>query len=120
VSKNIRKAQELSPQNPRVFYLVGMSYYHTPGILGGGFKKGLYYLQQAETLFWAEKKKNLKSHIPQWGFSTCLSFIGNIYLKKDMLYEARQYYNKALKINPFDKQAKKGLEDIVKIYISKE
>ena len=112
VSKNIKNAQELAPQNPRVLYLVGMSYYHTPGVLGGGFRKGLSYLQQAEVFFQAEQKKNLELHIPQWGFSTCLSFIGNIYLKKDMFSEAKQYYTKALDINSFDKQAKMGLVKI--------
>jgi tetratricopeptide (TPR) repeat protein len=89
-----------------------MSYYHTPGILGGGFKRGLSYLQLAEDFFQAEQRNNQDPHIPQWGFSTCLSFIGNVHFKKDMFSEAKQYYTKALNINPSDKQAQKGLNAI--------
>lgn len=109
VLKATKKAASADSVNPRVYYLTGMSYYHTPRLMGGGFETGLKYLLKADTLFERESiesKDNLK---PRWGHSTCLGFAGNIYLKKGMRADAETYFKKALAINPEDKIARKGL-----------
>ena len=112
--KLIKKALENEPENPRINYLIGMSYLFTPKYLGGGVNKGLTHLLKAHKFF--EKEVNIKPmpFSPRWGHSTCLDFIGKAYIKLKNNKEAESYFKKALTINPEDKLAKSGLEELTK------
>lgn len=112
VFDNINRSLALDSTNPRIYYLVGMSYYHTPGILGGGFKTSREYLLKAETYYDLEQKKGNNPLKPAWGYSTCLSFLGNIHLKKKQYDRSKVYYKKALRVNQEDKLALMGLKNL--------
>ena len=112
--KLIKTALENEPENPRIHYLIGMSYLFTPKYLGGGVKKGLTHLLKAHKFF--EKEVTIKPmpFAPRWGHSTCLDFIGKAYIKLKNYKKAESYFKKALTINSEDKLAKSGLEELTK------
>ena len=112
VMSSIKAALAVDSTNPRVQYLAGVSYYNTPALLGGGVDKGLPYLLKAEELYRREAAKSSLPDIPRWGHSTCLGFIGKAYTKKKNYTSARRWYGRALDVNPSDKMAKKGLEQL--------
>ncbi len=111
VGKDRDKALALDRFNPRVHYLTGVSFWHAPEILGGR-DKALKPLLEAEKLFEKEKKKAKGKLLPSWGQSTCLAFIGDMYLEQNKISNASEYYNKALEINPEDPLAKRGLKKL--------
>ena len=106
-----KQALSLNPENPRVHYLTGASYFHAPGILGG-VEKSLEHFLRAEALFEQEAIAGKDSLKPQWGYSACLAFIAQVYVKVGNKKEAEHYYKKALRINPHDKLAQKGLAQL--------
>ena len=111
VGKDRKKALALNMSNPRVHYLTGISFWYAPEILGGR-EKALEHLLEAEKLFEMERQKVKEKLLPCWGQSTCLAFIGDIYLEQKKINKAREYYNKALEINPEDPLAKRGLKKL--------
>jgi len=114
VSKLIEAGLEIEPENPRVHYLIGVSYLFTPKYLGGGVKKGLTYLLKAHNFFEKEADITPRPLEPRWGHSTCLDFIGKAYIKLKNSKEAENYFKKALTINPKDTLAKSGLDKLAK------
>jgi hypothetical protein len=62
---DIQSAKELNPDNPRMYFLEGMSKYHTPKAFGGGKKKALPYFEKAAELFAKEKDDDVTR--PYWG-----------------------------------------------------
>ena len=62
---NIQSAKELNPDNPRMYFLEGMSKFHTPKAFGGGKKNALPYFEKAEVLFAKEKGDDVTK--PYWG-----------------------------------------------------
>lgn len=111
VGKDRDKALILDGLNPRVHYLTGVSYWHAPEILGGR-EKALSHLLEAEKLFEKEKQNTKDRLLPRWGYSTCLAFIGDIYLDQKKNRNAQEYYYKALDINPADPLAQRGLKKL--------
>lgn len=108
-----RHALRNDPRNPRAHYLIGTSYFHAPGILGGR-EKGLEFFLKAEKLFEEEAKEARQPTQPTWGYSSCLTFIGRTYQDMGRSKEAEAYFRKALSVNPQDKLAQKGLEALGK------
>ncbi|MBD3346123.1 MAG: hypothetical protein GF401_13785 [Chitinivibrionales bacterium] len=115
VMNAIERALEAGPDNPRVYYLVGVSYYNTPSFLGGGAAKGLDYLLKAHELFAGEAKRPDNPLSPDWGYSTCLAFIGKVYMSEKEYEKARIWFNNALVVNPQDKLAKRGIRELARI-----
>ena len=111
VGKDRDKALALDSLNPRVHYLTGVSFWHAPEILGGS-DKALEHLLEAEKLFEKEKQNTKDRLLPRWGYSTCLAFIGDIYLEQKKNRNAQKYYYKALDINPADPLAQRGLKKL--------
>lgn len=105
------KALKLAPDNPRAYYLTGMSYYYAPEILGGK-ANGLPFLLKAEKLFEAEGKKPHDPVDPLWGYGSCLTFIGKTSQALGKMGDAGKYYRKALAVNPKDQLAQAGLESL--------
>ena len=60
----LQKAEMLYANNPRVFYLQGMSLFNTPVQFGGGKDKAKLVFEKAITLYKAEKPQAL---YPDWG-----------------------------------------------------
>jgi len=60
----LKKAMSLNPNNPRVYYLQGMSVFGTPEQFGGGKAKAKPIFQKAVDLGKAEQEKPL---YPHWG-----------------------------------------------------
>jgi tetratricopeptide (TPR) repeat protein len=104
-----KQARKLSPDSPRVLYLLGMNRYYGPSLLGGK-SEGLKLLLAAEKLFEAEAGKAGGPFEPRWGRSTCLVYIGKTYETLGKPAEAEEFFRKALKLNPQDKLAKSELE----------
>ena len=111
VMKYKKQALASDPENPRVHYLTGTSYYHAPGILGGR-EKSLEHFLKAEELYEREIHSNKGPLQPQWGYSTCLAFTAKVYVKAGDVERAEEYFTKALRVNPKDKLARKGLDDL--------
>ncbi|MEW6517179.1 MAG: tetratricopeptide repeat protein [candidate division FCPU426 bacterium] len=106
------QALNLNPDNPRVHYLTGVSLWMSPEIFGGGAKQALAHFLKAEELFEAEAGKKHPPLDPAWGYSTCLSFIGDVYAKQGEWQQAYRYYQKSLMANPQDQRAQEGLDRI--------
>jgi tetratricopeptide (TPR) repeat protein len=112
VMKHKARAFENGPGNPRVFYLMGMSYYHGPGILGGA-GKALESLLQAEELFQQRSQEKSGPLEPRWGHDHCLTFIARVYRDEGNLERAEAYYRKALGVNEKNRMARKGLNALL-------
>jgi tetratricopeptide (TPR) repeat protein len=96
-------------ENPRTYYLMGVSTLRAPGFLAS--KAGaLKLLLRAEELFEFERKKDLPPVEPTWGYDHCLAFIGECYTELGEPGRAREYYLKALRLNPGHGIALKGIE----------
>ena len=108
VGKDRSRALALNSENPRVHFLTGVSFWYAPELLGGK-EKALEHYEEAEKLFALERAKKQDPLMPVWGYSTCLSFIGDLYAEHKDMVKARQYYEKSLKVNPNDPLAAKGL-----------
>lgn len=111
VGKDRDRALAINISNPRVHYLTGVSFWHAPEILGGR-DRALEHLLEAEKLFKNEKQELKDKLLPGWGRSTCLAFIGDIYLEEKKVRNAGEYYRKALEINPEDPLAQRGLKEL--------
>lgn len=108
VRRHQRLALKYGPDNPRVHYLIGSSYYHAPAILGDR-RQALTYFLKAEVLFEHEASLPADPLRPRWGHSSCLTFIGKLYDASGESRKADQYYRKALKVNPRDRLAQQAL-----------
>ena len=62
--KYLQKAKQLSPNNPRIYYLEGAGIFGTPEQYGGGKAKAKPVLQKAVDLYKADQPKPL---YPHWG-----------------------------------------------------
>jgi len=60
----LKKAMELNPNNPRLYYLQGMSVFGTPEQFGGGKDKAKPILQKAVDLYKTDQPKPM---YPHWG-----------------------------------------------------
>jgi len=63
-SANLDTAMKLNPDNPRLYYLKGMSIFNTPVAFGGGKEKARPLFEKAVALYKDEKPKTL---YPNWG-----------------------------------------------------
>jgi len=73
-SEDLGKAKEMNPNNPRMYYLQGVSKFHTPKMFGGGKKAALPYFEKAEPLFAAENSTDITK--PYWGKNENAYFMG--------------------------------------------
>ncbi len=106
-------ALKYGPKNPRCYYLIGMSYFHGPGWMGGP-KTSLRFLMKAAGLFQAEKKRSAAPGEARWGHSACLAFIAQVHQKTGRPGQALTYYQKALAVNPKEQNARWGLAALQK------
>jgi tetratricopeptide (TPR) repeat protein len=109
LTKHQRLAVEYGENNPRVQYLLGVS-----TIQGRedpeSAKKGLPILLKAESLFARERNADRPPLQPCWGYDHCLVFIGRAYRCLGDPDTAKEYFEKALKVNPSSQLAERELQ----------
>jgi hypothetical protein len=64
-SQNLDKAKEINADNPRIYYLQGMSAFFKPKMFGGGKKAAAPYFEKAEGLFAKQSEEDITK--PYWG-----------------------------------------------------
>ena len=73
--ENLKKAKEFNENNPRIYYLKGISVFYTPKMFGGGKNNAKSFFEKAKALFDVESKASpLK---PYWG-----SFANEDYIRQ--------------------------------------
>jgi len=65
--EDLENAQEINPDNPRMYYLQGVAKFFTPKAYGGGKKTALPYFEKAEGLFTKEAAAGKDITMPHWG-----------------------------------------------------
>ena len=92
------KAFEKSPENPRVYYLKGVSDLYTPVEYGGGADAAVKTLTKSVELF---EKENIQDPLlPSWGKDEAYTFLAIAYSQKGEKDKAEELFQKALEINP--------------------
>ena len=72
-SENLEKAKAINADNPRIYYLKGVSLFYTPAAFGGGRKKAKEYLEKAKPLFAKQDKSSILK--PYWGEFQCDDYL---------------------------------------------
>ena len=97
-NKQIDKALELAPENPRVLMLDGTGLLYTPSMFGGDTEKAIAQFQKAAKQF--EKFTPKDSTMPHWGRVEVYAWLGQGYEEEEQYEEAKKAYEKALELNP--------------------
>jgi tetratricopeptide (TPR) repeat protein len=63
--KALAMAKKLNPDNPRIYYLTGISLFYKPEAFGGGGKKAKPFFEKAKALFTAQQNRSIVN--PAWG-----------------------------------------------------
>jgi tetratricopeptide (TPR) repeat protein len=107
VENLISDAQKLSPENPRVLYVLGNSYFHKPGLFGGSAKKACDIWARGAALYEREQKDRAIKGIvasqvlePDWGQMETYAWLGQCYDYLGDLKNAHAIYKRALLVNP--------------------
>jgi tetratricopeptide (TPR) repeat protein len=111
LKKHQSLALKYGEDNPRVQYLLGVNTIEASKGLDG-VKNGLAILLKAESLYAREKEEDCPPLQPRWGYDHCLVFIGRAYRSLADPGTARQYFEKALKINPSSRLAERELRSL--------
>ncbi len=106
-----KRALELDPENPRIWYLMGVSYHLAAGRFGSEVK-ALEYLTRADELFERDEPGRRAFHYPAWGHAHCLMFLGEIHREQNDKKEAERFYRKALAVNPYLDGVRKLLKEV--------
>jgi hypothetical protein len=112
VFRLLDQAVQADSLNPRIRYLIGVSYLFTPSLLGGGIDKGLTELLHANRLFAIESTQTLAPWEPRWGYGLSLAFTGFAYIRSKQFESARFWLNKALELNSNNRMAQAALEEL--------
>ncbi len=104
-------ARKLSPDNPRVLYLAGMSRFYGPPMLGGK-EEALKLLLAAEKEFATEARRPAAPAEPRWGRVSNLVYAGKTQAVLGAAAEARKCYRQALELDPQDRLARAELEKL--------
>lgn len=97
-NKEIDKALQLAPNNPRVLLLDGIGLLFTPSMFGGDTEKAITQFNEAAKEF--EKFTPKDETMPHWGKVEVYAWLGQAYEKQKQYEQAKQAYEKALKLNP--------------------
>ncbi len=96
--KEMEKAMELEPKNPRNYLIAGWSAYFSPKLFGGGKEKARTYFEQAITFF--DSFKVTDPLLPDWGHDEAYAWLGMAQTEAEEFEAAKTNFNKALEINP--------------------
>jgi tetratricopeptide (TPR) repeat protein len=96
--KEMGKAKELEPKNPRNYLIAGWSAYFTPKMFGGSNDKAKKYFVQAIAYF--DSFQVTDPLLPDWGHDEAYAWLGVAQMKDEEFEGAKTNFNKALEINP--------------------
>ncbi|NVO10667.1 MAG: chitobiase/beta-hexosaminidase C-terminal domain-containing protein [Bacteroidales bacterium] len=94
----LKTAEKIAPNNPRLYYLRGISNMYTPEVFGGGLDKALADFNLAILNF--KKYKITDNTLPDWGFDETYYYMAQIYERQNDIVKADFYYSKSFEINP--------------------
>jgi len=97
-NKQIDRALDLAPDNPRVLLLYGIGLLYTPSMFGGDTEKAVIQFKEAAKQF--EKFTSEDVTMPHWGRVEVYAWLGQAYEAEDQYEKAKEAYEKALKIDP--------------------
>lgn len=112
VFQDFGRAEETTPENPRVFLLKGSYFLYVPPAYGGGPEAALPDLLKSETLFLKEKPSNPPE--PDWGKEEVYVYLGLAHKQKGDPVRAEEFFRKALAVNPAFGWARGELEALGK------
>jgi hypothetical protein len=72
-SKYLEQAKAINAENPRIYYLKGVSVFYTPTAFGGGKKRAKEYFEKAKPLFAKQDKSSILK--PYWGEKQCEDYL---------------------------------------------
>ena len=96
--KHISVAENIAPENPRVWVVKAISSYSKPKMFGGDKDVALEGFQKALELF--EQQDITNPLAPSWGHLDSYAWMGIIYMEKGQNAEAKSVFEKALAIDP--------------------
>lgn len=96
--KEMGKAMELEPKNPRNHLIAGLSAYFTPKMFGGGKEKAKNYFEQ--TIAYFDSFKVIDPIMPDWGHDEAYAWLGVAQVEDEQFESAGNNFNRALEINP--------------------
>ena len=92
-NRQLAKAQEIDPNNPRALLMLGVAKLQTPKVFGGSNKRALQLLQQG--------LKNIEQESDSpWGTVDIHLWLGRVFSKLKQPAKALVHYRKALEISP--------------------
>lgn len=95
--KLMQQAIEIEEDNPRVQLLQGLSYYFTPERWGGSKQLAKENFQKAAELFQIKLDNPV---LPDWGHSETYGWLGSVEIDLGDIDSAKEYFEKALEIDP--------------------
>jgi tetratricopeptide (TPR) repeat protein len=96
-NKEMDRALELGPDNPRVWLMRGMGAFHAPAVFGGGADRAERYLLKAVELY--ERDRPVPS-ASSWGRAEAYAWLGQLYAREKRGSDARRMYDLALREAP--------------------
>lgn len=96
--KEMGKAMELEPKNPRNYLIAGWSAYFTPKLFGGSKEKGMNYFEQAIAFF--DSFQITDPTLPDWGHDEAHAWLGMAKMEAEEFEAAKTNFDRALEINP--------------------
>jgi hypothetical protein len=74
INNGLDKAEEINPDNPRIYYLRGLLKYNMPVMMGGGTEVGIKLFQQSLQKFDTFRSKD--EFAPTWGRKEVVKYLG--------------------------------------------
>lgn len=96
IEELLTDAESAPENNPRPLIVRGTLQFYTPEAFGGSVVKALESFTKAVALFETGKKNEAIN----WGYEESLAWLGQAYVKNNLIDKAREAYNKVLKIEP--------------------
>lgn len=72
--ENLEKAKAINAENPRIYYMMGLSNFFKPKMFGGGKKAAQPYFEKADGFYAKETDADMNK--PFWGKAQCTYFLG--------------------------------------------
>lgn len=96
--KEMGKAMELAPKNPRNHLIAGWSAYFTPRMFGGGKDKAKICFEHAIACF--DSFEVTDPLLPDWGHDEAYSWLGLALMEDEEFEAAKTNFDRAMEINP--------------------
>ena len=109
--RDLDRARELAPRNPRVLLIDAMNDYELPPARGGNRERALVKLRQAVAAFEAERSD--VEHLPGWGASEAWLLLAQSLLDHGDAVAARDALERALLIAPQFAQARRLMAKVL-------